>query len=105
MNYAYLIYQIKDPIQKKIIRDKEGMMKIRGRFFKELDTYYVFPEDGRMAILYPDGGHTILSVGDNLAYGGKFTQEMLKEGLSRCIGTADFSLGNPSSSWGKADIT
>lgn len=80
------------------------MENIRGRFFKELDTYYVFPEDGKMAILYPDGGHTILYVGDNLAYGGKFTQEMLKEGLSRCIGTADFSLDHLSWKWKKTDI-
>lgn len=75
------------------------MMDIKGRFFKELGTYYVFPEDGKMAILYPNGGHTLLSVGDNLAYGGKFTHEMLKEGLSRCIGTAEFALDHLTWKW------
>ena len=75
------------------------MENIKGRFFKELNTYYVFPEDGKMAVLYPDGNHTLLSVGDNLSYGGKFTQEMLKEGLSRCIGTAEFALDHLTWRW------
>ena len=75
------------------------MENIKGRFFKELNTYYVFPEDGKMAILYQDGSHTLLAVGDNLSYGGKFTQEMLKEGLSRCIGTAEFALDHLTWKW------
>lgn len=80
------------------------MENIKGRFFKELDTYYVFTNDDKMAILYPSGGHTILSVGDTLSYGGKFTQEMLKEGLSRCVGTAEFSLDRISWAWCRKEI-
>ena len=83
-----------------IIHERGMMMEnIKGRFFKELNTYYVFPEDGKMAILYQDGSHTLLAVGDNLSYGGKFTQEMLKEGLSRCIGTAEFALDHLTWRW------
>lgn len=74
-----------------------------GRFFKELNTYYVF-SDGKMTILYPDGIYSILSVGDSLSYGGIFTQEMFKEGLSRCVGTAEFSLDRISCAWCRKEI-
>lgn len=76
----------------------------KGRFFKELNTYYVF-SDGKMTILYPDGIYSVLSVGDSLSYGGIFTQEMFKEGLSRCVGTAEFSLDRISCAWRKEDVS
>lgn len=75
-----------------------------GRFFKELNTYYVFTDNEKMVILYPDGNYSILSVGDRLSYGGKFTQEMYKDGLSRCVGTAEFSLDNISWAWRKEEV-
>lgn len=75
----------------------------KGRFFKELNTYYVF-SDGKMTILYPDGNYSELSVGDSLSYGGKFTQEMYKEGLSRCVGNAEFSLDKISWAWCRKEI-